>query len=349
MYGGSFKFFNSPGGESNVAEDLVVQGRIKDVEAVIEIPPGKRLRIEQQTGEINSYVSANLGCNDLSCQTIDFQNVTGNSIECSTLNMPHMGSSINLGEFTSLTMRDGAIPDFSKINGTLPYSRLSGIPDTAVQGLQGIQGLTGPTGAQGVQGLTGDTGPAGAQGIQGLPGDTGPAGAQGIQGLTGDTGPAGAQGLQGLTGDTGPDGATGPTGATGPAGVVNATTQFIGAVGGSGNDYTPNVAVIDPRTPYTLMVTRNGASLMNATLAAPTINNYHKVIKGYSGTGGKITITIANFYSAIDGVAKTSYVMNPNNNQTYSFELNLFSNGGNWYGVAGYTFVAGSCYAPSFT
>ncbi|MBX2903839.1 MAG: collagen-like protein [Chitinophagales bacterium] len=47
----------------------------------------------------------------------------------------------------------------------------------------GIQGATGPTGAQGV---TGDTGPTGAQGVQGVTGDTG---AQGIQGITGATGP----------------------------------------------------------------------------------------------------------------------------------------------------------------
>jgi hypothetical protein len=77
--------------------------------------------------------------------------------------------------------------------------------------MQGIQGLTGPTGLQGEQGLTG---PTGIQGIQGL---TGPTGMQGIQGLTG---PTGIQGIQGLTGPTGIQGIQGLTGPTGPQGEI---------------------------------------------------------------------------------------------------------------------------------
>jgi hypothetical protein len=104
-------------------------------------------------------------------------------------------------------------------------------------GPQGIQGETGPAGAdglQGPQGLQGETGPAGADGLQGpqgLQGETGPAGADGLQGpqgLQGETGLAGAdglqgpQGLQGETGLAGADGLQGPQGLqgeTGPAGA----------------------------------------------------------------------------------------------------------------------------------
>jgi Collagen triple helix repeat (20 copies) len=60
----------------------------------------------------------------------------------------------------------------------------------------------GLRGEQGIQGLKGDTGETGAQGIQGLKGDTGETGAQGIQGLKGDTGETGAQGIQGLKGNS---------------------------------------------------------------------------------------------------------------------------------------------------
>jgi len=72
-----------------------------------------------------------------------------------------------------------------------------------------LQGATGP---QGIQGETGPAGADGLQGAQGLQGETGPAGADGLQGpqgIQGETGPAGAdgpQGAQGLQGETGPQG-----------------------------------------------------------------------------------------------------------------------------------------------
>ena len=51
-----------------------------------------------------------------------------------------------------------------------------------LDGVDGPQGVTGPTGAQGIQGPTGAAGPQGVTGV------TGPTGAQGIQGPTGATG-----------------------------------------------------------------------------------------------------------------------------------------------------------------
>lgn len=55
-------------------------------------------------------------------------------------------------------------------------------------GEQGIQGITGDTGAIGPQGLVGDTGAIGSQGEQGIAGPTGPQGEQGIQGIQGQSG-----------------------------------------------------------------------------------------------------------------------------------------------------------------
>ena len=65
---------------------------------------------------------------------------------------------------------------------------------------------TGPQGIQGLPGDKGDSGATGAQGLQGPKGDTGATGAQGLQGPKGDTGATGAQGLQGPKGDVGPAG-----------------------------------------------------------------------------------------------------------------------------------------------
>ena len=111
----------------------------------------------------------------------------------------------------------------------------------------GLQGATGPTGAQGIQGATGAQGiqgGTGATGAQGIQGNTGATGAQGIQGNTGATGAqgiqgnTGAQGIQGNTGAQGPQGNTGDTGAQGIQGQqgIQGNTGATGSQGIQGND-----------------------------------------------------------------------------------------------------------------
>lgn len=58
----------------------------------------------------------------------------------------------------------------------------------ACNGEQGIQGITGDTGAIGPQGIQGETGAVGPQGEQGIQGPVGPQGPQGIQGIQGEAG-----------------------------------------------------------------------------------------------------------------------------------------------------------------
>jgi hypothetical protein len=102
------------------------------------------------------------------------------------------------------------------------------------QGIQGVAGPIGATGAQGIQGVIGSTGATGAQGIQGIAGPTGATGAQGLQGMTGVTGAQGIQGIQGIAGPTGAMGATGATGAIGATGSPGATgAQGLKGVTGS--------------------------------------------------------------------------------------------------------------------
>ncbi|MFH1321236.1 MAG: hypothetical protein ABII90_11385 [Bacteroidota bacterium] len=121
---------------------------------------------------------------------------------------------------------------FYYFNGTIWVSAL-GSPGT-----DGINGATGPTGADGIAGVAGATGPTGADGIAGTTGATGPTGADGIAGTTGATGPTGADGIAGTTGATGPtgaDGIAGTTGATGPTGA-DGIAGAIGATGPTGAD-----------------------------------------------------------------------------------------------------------------
>lgn len=58
-----------------------------------------------------------------------------------------------------------------------------------IQGPEGPQGITGPTGADGATGSQGVTGPIGADGVTGPQGVTGPTGADGTTGPTGPSGP----------------------------------------------------------------------------------------------------------------------------------------------------------------
>jgi hypothetical protein len=77
----------------------------------------------------------------------------------------------------------------------------------------------------GVQGEAGPTGPTGVQGPTGPTGVAGPTGATGITGPTGSTGPQST-----VTGPTGPSGGpTGPTGVTGPGARGGANVQTIDA------------------------------------------------------------------------------------------------------------------------
>jgi hypothetical protein len=80
------------------------------------------------------------------------------------------------------------------------------------QGIQGQQGVIGPTGIQGVPGIQGPAGNPGIQGIQGNQGDRGP---EGLPGIKGDTG---SQGIQGVKGDTGIQGVPGVQGVKGDIG-----------------------------------------------------------------------------------------------------------------------------------
>jgi hypothetical protein len=95
-----------------------------------------------------------------------------------------------------------------------------------MQGSQGYQGYTGPTGMQGSQGYQGYTGPTGMQGSQGYQGYTGPTGMQGSQGYQGYTGPTG---MQGSIGTQGFQGSTGPSG-TIPANIVCTTVTASGQI-----------------------------------------------------------------------------------------------------------------------
>ncbi|WP_394895995.1 exosporium glycoprotein BclB-related protein, partial [Clostridium baratii] len=202
----------------------------------------------------------------------------------------------------------------------------------AAAGLQGPQGLVGPTGATGAQGLIGPTGATGAQGLIGPTGATGaqgligPTGATGAQGLVGPTGATGAQGLIGPTGATGAQGLIGPTGATGVAGSsaiipyasglpVSLTTVVGGLVGttslvGFGNSATGvNIVggVID--------LTGAAGTLLNMSFSVPragtitSIAAYFSITAGLSLIGSTITIkaqlyqstTPDNKFSAVSG------------------------------------------------
>ena len=87
-------------------------------------------------------------------------------------------------------------------------------------GLQGDQGIVGPTGASAYE-IWIDNGGIGTEqdfldslvstvpgpiGLTGPQGSIGPQGVQGIQGIKGDTGPTGSQGIQGVAGQDGLDG-----------------------------------------------------------------------------------------------------------------------------------------------
>ena len=95
---------------------------------------------------------------------------------------------------------------------------------TAVDLLQGEQGLPGEKGEKG------DTGPKGDQGDQGIPG---PEGLKGEDGKAGPEGKAGRDGKDGKDGKDGQDGAPGKRGPKGEKGEPGETPKFLGG-GGSG-------------------------------------------------------------------------------------------------------------------
>jgi hypothetical protein len=123
-----------------------------------------------------------------------------------------------------------------------------------LQGIQGITGDIGQTGAQGIQGITGPIGPTGLQGIQG------------IQGIPGITGTQGMQGLQGITGSIGPTGLQGPTGIQGPTGVINfqvygayATRTYISSIYPTFTQVTGLSITVNVTAPATLFFFTTGS------------------------------------------------------------------------------------------
>ena len=115
-----------------------------------------------------------------------------------------------------------------------------------IQGVTGVQGIQGLTGAQGETGagIQGETGVVGVQGQTGAlgGGETGVAGVQGETGVAGVAGETGAgiqgdTGVQGIRGETGIQGETGAgiQGETGVQGVAGETgIQGIGETGVQG-------------------------------------------------------------------------------------------------------------------
>lgn len=124
-------------------------------------------------------------------------------------------------------------------NGVAAWSALS---YGGIQGPQGIQGETGPTGPQGPQGIQGETGPTGADGKTVLSGTGAPASGLGVDGdfyidtaasdiygpkTSGVWGTGtsliGPQGIQGETGPQGPQGVPGEVTADGVFTLTNKT------------------------------------------------------------------------------------------------------------------------------
>jgi hypothetical protein len=160
-----------------------------------------------------------------------------------------------------IQFRRGTAAEWSAANPTLAIGELGLETDTgrfkvgtgqavwsALPYASGIQGVTGPTGAQG------SIGPTGPSGIQGSVGSTGPTGARGATGVDGPTGPTGPAGVTGPNGPTGATGVEGPIGATGPQGNF----------GGASFDYTFSTSTTNA-DPGAGFLRFNSATLSSAT------------------------------------------------------------------------------------
>ncbi len=130
---------------------------------------------------------------------------------------------------TNASMVGGAV-GFWYFDGTIWVQALG---PQGIQGLVGATGATGAIGPQGIQGEAGATGATGAAGTNGTNGAVGATGATGAAGTNGTNGAVGATGATGAAGTNGTNGAVGATGATGAAGT-NGTNGAVGATGATG-------------------------------------------------------------------------------------------------------------------
>jgi hypothetical protein len=152
-----------------------------------------------------------------------------------------------IGDSLIITLSSGQILNAGYVKG-----------NQGIQGLTGPIGLTGATGPQGSIGLTGLTGAVGATGPQGPIGLTGPSG---VNGATGAVGPQGPIGLTGLTGAVGATGSQGPIGLTGPAGAQG----IQGLTGANGTNGTNGISVTNSIvTGDSLFITLSSGQILNA-------------------------------------------------------------------------------------
>ena len=131
------------------------------------------------------------------------------------------------GIVTTVVNPDGTLT-FNYTDGSIATTASLKGPkgDVGAIGPQGLVGLIGATGTTGAQGFKGDVGAIGPQGSIGLTGIAGPIGLQGVkgdQGTKGDVGALGQQGVKGDQGTKGDIGALGPQGSIGLTGVAGPT------------------------------------------------------------------------------------------------------------------------------
>ena len=123
------------------------------------------------------------------------------------------------GLFATLAAKESGVSAQLVMVATVPDSAVVGpVGPQGLMGLQGATGSVGPQGLPGIAGAKGDTGARGAMGPQGPKGDSGVQGATGAKGDVGATGPVGPQGAKGDVGATGAQGLVGLTGSVGPQG-----------------------------------------------------------------------------------------------------------------------------------
>ncbi|BFK80181.1 hypothetical protein I3900191A7_03260 [Clostridium baratii] len=204
----------------------------------------------------------------------------------------------------------GESPDYELIaaaglqgpQGLVGPTGATGVGLIGPTGATGAQGLIGPTGATGVQGEIGPqgpqglVGPTGATGAQGLIGPTGATGVQGEvgpqgpQGLVGPTGATGAQGLIGPTGATGAQGLVGPTGATGAQGLIG-PTGATGAQGLIGPTGATGVAGSSAIIPYASGLPVSLTTVVGGLVGTTSLVGFGNSATGVNIVGGVIDLT----------------------------------------------------------
>jgi len=123
--------------------------------------------------------------------------------------------------------------------------------------------------------------------VNGVNGATGPAGADGVNGVNGTDGPAGATGMAGADGATGADGAAGPAGADGVNGADGATgdteTRFT--------QHTEALGVLS--LGLGLLGTHNRNALSDLSLGLGLMGTHNRTALGDLGLGlGLVGVTI---------------------------------------------------------